>query len=618
MSSAQQSIEPYFPYLTALGLTFISAYLLNLLNTKRIQSKFTSLARAKLAQRDSRREELKKLINKFLPTQEEHDLIYNLSASQLLNALELGDITATAITAVFSYRALRLDHLIHAVTEENYDRALQLAQEIDAKRAKSKKPRRNSQNLIENRDYSEENLLLGIPFTVKDQINMAGFDSSMGCAAENFCPRENTSLLVELLTDMGGIPLCRSNTIQSMMLPESANATYGRSNNPWDLSRTPGGSSGGEAALIAARISPMGIGTDIGGSIRIPAAFCSIYALKPSPGRVSYSGISVPRLKGTSGNNDLKACIGPMANSTADLALIMRSWLGNSKHFARDQLVPYLPWDNEKFLATEEKLTLGYYWDDGFFPASPACQRAVELAVQKLTQLGHKCVKIKPYKVEVAVKVYFSIVSADGGKAFKQFLRGEKLHDYYSKIFASAAIPRLVRPILAKFLQFIGQKRAALILAATGAKTAYEYQCIVRQSQDYVAEFLGDLCDQEIDCLICPVNALPAFTHGASKDLSPACVYTFLYNLLPLAAGVVPVTRVQAHEQHYDDNIGDVFSKAAKKVCEKSAGAPIAVQIVSATTWNDELVLRVMKQLEDSLNFTEIPDLAKNLKVQPL
>ncbi len=133
-------------------------------------------------------------------------------------------------------------------------------------------------------------LLHGIPVTVKDSFDVAGFPTRLGSYFASEAPAAEDSAVVARLRRAGAIILGKTNTPEFMASYETDNFITGRTNNPWDLDRTPGGSSGGEAAAIAGGCSPGGVGTDGGGSIRVPAHFCGIAGLKPTPGRISLSG----------------------------------------------------------------------------------------------------------------------------------------------------------------------------------------------------------------------------------------------------------------------------------------------------------------------------------------
>lgn len=172
------------------------------------------------------------------------------------------------------------------------------------------------------------------------------------------------------------------------MLPETDSFVYGRCVSPWSSGRTPGGSSGGEGALLAARCSPLGIGTDIAGSIRIPAAFCGIYGLKPTAGRLSSRGTEAARPSGVDGQNGVLATAGPMGRCVDDLAHVMRCWLVAGM-WAADPTVPRMPFDESEY-ADDRPLRVGYWLSDGFFEPAAACMRAVLEAVEAMRAAGHE------------------------------------------------------------------------------------------------------------------------------------------------------------------------------------------------------------------------------------
>src|SRR5579863_8070245 len=165
-------------------------------------------------------------------------------------------------------------------------------------------------------------LLHGIPVTVKDSFDIAGFPTRIGSYFTSEAPAAEDSAVVARLRRAGAIILGKTNTPEFMGSYETDNFLTGRTNNPWDLERTPGGSSGGEAAAIASACSPGGVGSDGGGSIRVPAHFCGIAGLKPTPGRVSIFGHRSPLAFPGIG------VAGPMARSVADLRLLFDALAG--------------------------------------------------------------------------------------------------------------------------------------------------------------------------------------------------------------------------------------------------------------------------------------------------
>ena len=250
------------------------------------------------------------------------------------------------------------------MAEEVYDEALSAAQQVDAYR--------------QAKEYSlEEELkhfpLLGLPFSVKDNANLTGYDSTCGTASRCFQPASQDAVVITLLKRAGAIPFVRSNVPQSLMVAESDNNVWGRSLNPWDLARTPGGSSGGEAALLAADASPAGIGTDVGGSVRGPSHNSGVIALKPCFGRISKQGFTAPRELNRNGQEAIKSVVGPMARSVSDLVLILKTWFVS---VSSDPAIVPLRFDLKQY-ENKEKLKIGVFYSDPSFPAAPSCRRAV-------------------------------------------------------------------------------------------------------------------------------------------------------------------------------------------------------------------------------------------------
>jgi Asp-tRNA(Asn)/Glu-tRNA(Gln) amidotransferase A subunit family amidase len=161
-------------------------------------------------------------------------------------------------------------------------------------------------------------LLHGVPVTVKDSFDIAGMATRVGSQDRSLTPATRDATVVARLRDAGAIVIGRTNTPPMLKRYDTDNAITGRTNNPWDVTRTPGGSSGGEAAAIAAMFSAGGVASDGGGSIRVPAHFCGIAGLKPTPGRIPGTG-HVPSLGYPGG---LVTTIGPMARTAADLQLL--------------------------------------------------------------------------------------------------------------------------------------------------------------------------------------------------------------------------------------------------------------------------------------------------------
>ncbi len=214
----------------------------------------------------------------------------------------------------------------------------------------------------------------------------------------------------EPLREAGCVFLGKSNVSQLLIFHESVNPFFGRTLNPHNPERTPGGSSGGEAAAIAAYGSPVGLGTDIGGSIRVPAHFCGIAGLKPTVDRLSVlgSGTSMP------GQEFVRGQLGPLARTVDDLLTMMRI-LDPEKASRLDPRVPPLPLGDPEQIHVSG-LRIGYFWEDGILAPSQAVQRAVQHVANVLQEAGATLVPFRPPLSRDLIFTYMAGLSSDGGR----------------------------------------------------------------------------------------------------------------------------------------------------------------------------------------------------------
>lgn len=247
---------------------------------------------------------------------EEEQSILALDATGLLAAMAAGRLTSAKITSLYIRRARMQGQRLNATTAECFDEAVAAARESDERRKA---------------DPTSTRPLEGLPISLKDCFDQKGFDSTTGIKARVGKPFAEDGLYCKVLRNAGAIPFVRTNVPPLLLSWETDNAVFGRTVNPWNTERGAGGSSGGEGALIAARGSPLGFGTDIGGSVRIPSALNGIYGIKPTSGRVSTSGLSFQEAPG---QTTILSSAGPMARSVDDLALAMRVLLNRDTGMA--------------------------------------------------------------------------------------------------------------------------------------------------------------------------------------------------------------------------------------------------------------------------------------------
>ncbi|KAI1377036.1 amidase signature domain-containing protein [Hypoxylon crocopeplum] len=437
-------------------------------------------------------------------------LITNSTASDVVSKISTGEwsaleVTRAACKRAACKRAAVAQQLLNCVTEIYFEQAVSRAAELD--------------------DYFKTKggpvgPLHGLPISLKDQFNLEGVDSTIRYVRwARKKPREE-STLVKLLRDAGAVLYVKTNVPTTLMTGETVNNLFSRTLNPRNRKLTTGGSSGGESALVSFRRSFIGVGTDIGGSIRHPASYTGLYALRPSHGRVSYQQVTNTFL----GQEAVKSCAGPMCRSPRDIQLFMKSLVTQKPWEYDPQIIP-MPWRSEAE-ALLEKLCFGFGMGDGYVTPSPPLRRAIEIAKDKLHGAGHSCIDFTPYEMWLA----------DGAEEIRRDsgLTGEPLPPSVEAIYGHSNI--LLEP-LSVFSTWQNQQRRAILA-----------QKFLERWQK-TAESTGT--GRPIDGLIMPSTP----NYGV---LSP---------LLDLTTGVFPVTRVDPKQDVIPDDWKPISDKE-KEVME--------------------------------------------------
>ncbi|KAF7659673.1 hypothetical protein LDENG_00294490 [Lucifuga dentata] len=345
---------------------------------------------------------------------------------------------------------------------------------------------------------------------------------------------------------------------------DCTNPIYGQSLNPHNLHKTTGGSSGGEGGLIGGGGSILGIGTDIGGSIHIPAAFCGISGFKPTSGRLRCSTCVFLSLRGVStgfrGQKSVNSTAGSMAKDVDSLALCMQTLLCDHM-FSLDPILPPLPFN----MQSSRSLRIGYCENDGFTQPSPSMARAVREVKALLERAGRTLVPYTPLKI------------------FR------------------CRLPRLVKRFFSVIMKPLFPRIAAAFSAISGFRSIPELWAHHNSIEDYIQEkTIAEWRSCNIEVLLCPMIG-PAYNLNYCTKVRSAISYTMLYNLLNFPAGVVPVTMVTEEDElqlrFYKGIYQDILDKSFKQAVAGGEGLPVAVQCV-ALPWQDELCLRFMKEVE--------------------
>jgi fatty acid amide hydrolase len=488
-----------------------------------------------------------------LSSQEEATLT-SLSASELARRIAAGRLSSQQVVQAHIRRIEAVNPRLNAVVVPLFEQA-----RADARRADH---------------LREQGTLLGplhgVPITLKEQYMVAGTPTTVGLMSHRSQLTEQEGPLVTRLRQAGAIVLGKTNLSQLLLSLSGSceNPVYGRTNNPWNLARTPGGSSGGEAAIIAAGGSPLGLGADAGGSIRMPAHFCGLYSLLPTARRLTNLD-TVPHAE-VAGQETTVAQPCPIARSAKDLSLAMNILAAPGLN-ALDPSVPPVLWPDSATVSLSD-LRIAMYTDNGVFAVAPAVRRAVEEAAQILRARGAIVESWNPPNVAEAIRIWVGLRTADGLAAYRRLVGDDPLD-----------------PLLAATLQ-----------SGRGGLSVDQYWQLVEEGNQYRRRFLGTLDAQRFDALLCPPYALPAPPHGGSGIVTNAGSYAILYNLLGFPAGVAPVTRVHPGEESERSLAKDSVEQAAHVVEMNSAGLPVGVQ-VAARPWREDIVLALMEALEEQI-----------------
>ncbi len=465
-------------------------------------------------------------------SQAELDITEKYNAVSLAKAVQSGSIKAADVATAFCKRAAIAQQLVCCLTETMFDDALTRGKYLDQYLAEHKKP---------------VGPLHGVPVSIKDSFSYVGVATTLGFVSflDNDFPTENAPL-VDILLELGAILYCKTNLPQTLMTADSHNNVFGRVLNPHKLNLTAGGSSGGEGALVAMRGSILGIGTDIGGSIRIPAICCGTYGFKPSSHRVPFGGQTEPCAIIGPG---FPPVAGPLANSFEDLEFLVRNVI-DTKPWDRDAEALAISW-RAPVAAAKPSVRIGYYKGDADYPVHPPVERALRESVDKLTKAGFEVVELEKYpSMKAGLDLAADYYSLDNTKLFLDFVHrsGEP-----------------IIPSLQKTMHLVNKKPRYEL---------GEVFDINLKSAVYKARWNQVFVDNKLDIILCPGAANTAVLH----DNYGAPPYTAVWNLLEVCSSSFAC---------YSLILTDCSTLASSCLSVK----PIAVSTL--TTWRNRIQIEI-------------------------
>ncbi|EPE29787.1 Amidase signature (AS) enzyme [Glarea lozoyensis ATCC 20868] len=308
-------------------------------------------------------------------TDKELHITESYSAVALTSAIAKNELTALAVTTAFCKRAAIAQQLTNCLTEIMFEDAIARAKWLDSEFQKTGKV---------------VGPLHGLPISLKDSFKVKGYDASIGIASLAFNPATQNSVLVDILLDLGAVVYVKTNIPQTLMALDSHNHLFGRTLNPRNRDVTAGGSSGGEGALIAMKGSILGVGTDVGGSIRIPAMCNGLVGVKPSVGRVPFMGQEGGGRPGMGGLG-MQACAGPLGRDVSDCEFFLRT-LADAKPWEQDPAVVFGAFDSQGSMS--RKPIIGVLRSDGIVRPLPPIAKVLDETSHALRTAGVEVVEI--------------------------------------------------------------------------------------------------------------------------------------------------------------------------------------------------------------------------------
>ncbi len=465
--------------------------------------------------------------------------VTTLSACDLAQMVKTKKISPAELLAAHLHRIELLQPHLNAFVTMDADRALQRARQAESL-------------LMRGGDLPP---LLGVPISIKSCIDVAGLPCEAGSRLRAGYVAESDAPLVARLRDEGAIVVGNTNTPELLMAYETDNSLYGRTSNPWDLRRTPGGSSGGESAAIAAGCVAAGVGSDGGGSIRVPAHFTGICGLKPTPGRIP----GTQHFPACAGPFAFLGVVGPMARTIADLQIMLR--IMNGRDLGDPMSADFVPVSigGQKLRSVK----IGVLDDQAIGAVTPDTRAALHTAAQVLQRAGFVVEVVRPQGLEEAGELWRTFFCHMGALLVRTVARGREAE---------------LSPMLARFIATFPQTDPPM--TAEALLNALINRDLLRE------KFLRQM--ESWPLLLTPVSTGPAFRHGEGgwTSADPANYletmrFTQWFNLLGFPAVVVPVST-------------------------SLEGLPISVQ-VAGMPYQEEVVLELAAVIEEALGYQAPP-----------
>ncbi|KAF4189642.1 hypothetical protein CNMCM7927_007326 [Aspergillus lentulus] len=493
-------------------------------------------------------------------TEQELQITEQYTVSGLLSALAEGRLTSLEVTLAFCKRAAVAQQLVNCLTETMFPEAQERAKYLDGLKAQGK----------------SAGPLHGLPVSIKDLFHVKGTHASIGMIS--FLDEKSTdnSPLVDILLNLGAVIYVKTNIPQTMMTADSHNNVFGRTLNPHNTLLGPGGSSGGEGALIAMRGSPLGVGTDIGGSIRIPALCCGTYGFRPSASRIPNGG---GRSCSTPGMKFILSCAGPLALDMDAIEVFLKTVI-DARPSLYDSSVIDVPW---RQATVRQPLRIGVVPPDSIFPLHPPVRRTLEEAAKLLKAQGHQIIELtaEECKVMEINEVAWNIFTLDSGAMEHLQAAGEP------------PVPALVH--IQRQVEILKQAGKTYLPDFSHLDRLGKLAALSAKRADLRETWRKMWNSHDLDICLAP----PAQNTAVPHDMFGLAPYTTFLNCLDYPSCIIPFGQVNATDAQEAFELAPGQAGPTYNFAQLE-GAPCSIQVFT-TTMRDEECLEMAKVIDKCL-----------------
>lgn len=504
---------------------------------------------------NERNKKLEKFLSEYITNVSKSKMQTILQAKdvcELLSLLKQKQISSEEIIITNALRTCILGKEHNWLADVDFEYAISAAKAADIK--------------IKTDPYAFENEpLLGIPFSFYEQISIKGLKTTAGITNFSKNVNEQDSDFAKVLKQQGAIPCVKSNVPQGFMALEASNNIWKSAKNPFNLSKSAGGSNGGEAGLIAAKCSPIGIGGDLFGSLRIPASFCGLFCLRPTAARNSKVGAVLFNNSNFFGFQAFATSWGPMTTSVNDTVLLCKCIFGK---FAEDFSVSSAPFDQKLFdklkfnednksgfCNAQSRVKIGYFTDinasdDFYLKTSEPIRRTMKKVIYDAKEkLDIEFYEIKKEQLALMAEIcelgLALMQNSNYVEEITKHLASESLLDFHQDLYTLRKNSKLTVKLKSLYNYLVGNKRRARYLANFKKMTTEEYLDATKKLMEKKAEFYNFWKSEKIDAILSPVFLTPAMDFGTCDYFMPFNNFAIFYNILDLPAGCVPIENLK-------------------------------------------------------------------------